>query len=324
LNYRMQQELTRIIGKSSGSEAEDASTVPVKVKSPKPKQQARPRSAPAVGVSRRLDAAYQAVTASVEGLKTVSTEKFAQDQGMRACARSLGAVLTQFVKLHKQLEPSLTASRPTAHTIISGQASCTHQSLQSPRLVGSSAQRRARVSADSAVSHPQMPVAGFFGSASLQSKGSFERKGSGLSCTEVLSAHVSLGAIATVHSDFIQAEQADATNCNTHGTQDGANVHHDPSARDESMAEGVARPVLLFAPEPAPEQPSEHVEPHEVPPQRVPISGDGDPVTTHSAQPPSSVLSDMLHAASSQTAKTSACSARRAISQTAHLPAGAF
>lgn len=343
----MQKELTRITGQPDVSAAENSSLkAPVKVKSPKPKPQRRP-TGPPTGLADRLDAACLAVTASVEGLKTVAQDTFAHDTQMRACARSLGAVLTAFVKLHTQLEPSLTNPR-SAPTIQSSQGSCNRERKQSTSGLGNARQHGVPISPAPSVSQPQMPVSGFFGSASLQSKGS------GVSCTEVPSTNWSQVTNSIVHSQDGKAP-ATTTEINMVGEQDGATMDFDASADEQpaqavhscsgkaenSSSQGPAHCDEHVVEDRVPESfplPTESEAIHEEP--RATQSDSGACAPTNSAQPPSlgncasrqyttsissSVFSDRVDPESSQVPKNSeaSCSQRPSISQSGNPPLGA-
>ena len=271
----MQKELVRATGQLVPTEAGDSALkAPVK----KTREQTRP-SGPPAGVAARLDAACRAVTASVEGLKTVSQSAFAQDSKMRASARSLGAVVTEFVKLHTQLEPSLLARRPATATH-SSQASCnrTSQPSVSGSGQGTASQQRVHTSPAPSISHSQMHVSGFFGAASLQSKGS------GVSCTEGPSTNGSLivggGAESVGPSEAGQPSVAETQNLTTNDqdatqTSKVAEAKHSPAGVVASGEMGAcATDVVADAGgEDSPQLPTESEVTHHEPAQTQATSG---------------------------------------------------
>lgn len=230
LNCRVQKELTRITGQPAVIGAQNAcSKAPVKVKAQKPRPQKQP--APPVGVASRLNAACLAVTASVDGLKTVSQDTFACSAPMRMSARSLGNIITAFVKLHTQLEPSLKISR-SAPTIRANQGPLsTHQPVPHTSGLGNAAQHAQQQSPASSVPNLQSLVSGgFFGSAS-------QSKGSGVSNTEVQPSSTNRSEEQVSHSVcHSQAGQTDMAEDTAAGEQDAATMLHSTTADEQPMA----------------------------------------------------------------------------------------
>lgn len=283
----MQKELFRATGQHGAKESGDTVLkAPVNGNTVKPRPHTRP-TGPPTSVAARLDVACRAVTASVEGLKTVSRNVFAHDAKMRVCARSLGAVVTEFVKLHTQLEPSLSARRPTL-TTQSSQGSFSRQPQASVSRSGQVKADHQGVRPTPSASHSQMPVSGFFGSASLQSKGS------GVSCTEVSGTSGSKvaggGAESMGHSEAGQDPAAE--------TQSPTTIDHDTSLKDleaklqpaELSSLGKAGNSSTDGVETAEgrdslQLPTDSASTHQEPPQTHSTSGGGTcATTTHSVQ----------------------------------------